>query len=600
MDEPPAARAKASDAASVKADVASVANDWLTQQQGGVRRWLLSAMGLGAAGTVLLCVQAGLLAWALNAMLLQNANVRDVLPAAAGFVLLALVRAACAVQARRFGFEAGRRVVADVRKRVLEAFRARGPAWLARQSSADLITRTVDGVDALAPYYARYLPQKAAAVLLPLIVLVAAFPADWVAGLVMLVTAPLVPLFMVLLGGVAERASQRRWVTLLRLGNQFFDSLQGLVTLRLFGAGARRRVLLAERSEAYRRETMSVLRVAFLSSLVLEFFAMVSIAVVAVLVGFRLMWGDVAFTHGMFVLLLAPEFFLPLRALGALRHARMDAVSAAGDLAALLTRVPPGHAPVSTPSPAVDAPMHPPCIELEDVRFEYAPGRAGLDGVTLHLAAGSTTVVVGASGSGKSSLLQLLMGFHAPSRGTVRVDGHALDAFDAQAWCARIAWLPQRPHLFVGTLRDNVRLARPDADDMALERAARAAGLDAVLRDLPQGWATPLGEHGYGLSGGQAQRVALARAWLRDAPLLLLDEPTQHLDEASAHAVQQAIAELRRGRTVVQVAHRLDAARTADQVVVMAAGRVIEAGTPAQLLADRGAFFRLLQNEEAA
>jgi ATP-binding cassette subfamily C protein CydD len=573
---------------------AVTAQRWLDAQRAPVRRWLGASIGAGAAGTVALCAQAALLAWALNGAIFRHLPWTALWPVMAGFVVLALLRLGLSVLARRCGFEAGSRVVTTVRAQLVEHYRRLGPAWLTRQSSGDLITRTVDGVDALAPYYARYLPQKAAAALLPLIVLVVAFPADWVAGLVMLITAPLVPLFMVMLGGVAERASQRRWVTLTRLGAQFFDALQGLVTLRLFGAGARRRAVLAESSEVYRRETMAVLRVAFLSSLVLEFFAMVSIALVAVLVGFRLMWGDVDFLRGMFVLLLAPEFFLPLRGLGALRHARMDALSVAEDVATTLEQAP---AAKDSGTMAVSGDI---AIDFDAVGFDYEPGRPGLSGVSLHMPAGQTTALVGPSGSGKSTLLLMLMGFLAPQRGAIRINDVDLSELDLQDWRRHIAWLPQRPHLFVGTLRDNVRLARPDASDGDLARAAKAAGLDAVLAGLPRGWDTPLGEQGYGLSGGQAQRVALARAFLRDAPLLLLDEPTQHLDNASAVAVEQALAELRRGRTVVQVAHRLQSARQADQVAVMREGSVVELGPPAQLSTGDGLFAQLVAAEVAS
>lgn len=552
---------------------------------------------------MLLCLQAALLAWALHAAIFERAAMLTLVPAIIGYFALAVARALLAVAGRHFGFRAGREVVSGVRTQLTAHLQALGPSWLAGRASGELVTRLVDGVEALEPYFARYLPQLAAAVVLPLVVLAAAFPADWVSALVLLVTAPLVPIFMVLLGEQAQRTSQRRWVTLTHLGERFFDALQGLVTLRLFGAGERERVLLVAGSEAYRRETMAVLRVAFLSSLVLEFFATLGIAVVAVLVGFRLLWGEVVFARGLFVLLLAPEFYLPLRALGALRHARMDALAVAGDVAELLALPTPQAAadfPVDIRAGARAAPPDAPLgVAFERVSFDHAPGRPGLDALTLALPAGSTTLLVGESGAGKSTLLQTLLGFAVPQLGCIRINGVDLATLDREAWRRQIAWLPQRPHLFVGSVRDNLLMACPHADAHALQQAAAAAGLDEVIAALPAGWDTPLGENGHGLSGGQAQRIGLARALLRDAPLWLLDEPTQHLDAASADAIERTLLRSSAGRTVVWVAHRLSAAPAADAIAVMHAGHIVEHGNHATLLAGNGEYARLLRAQVA-
>ena len=571
------------------------ASTWLKAHSQKVRRWLGLSIATGATSTVLLCLQAALLAWGLHAAIFQRVATSALVPAIIGYIVLALARALLGVAGRHFGFRAGREVVSGVRAQLTAHLQALGPLWLAGRARGELVTRLVDGIDTLEPYFARYLPQLAAAVVLPLVVLAAAFPADWVSALVLLATAPLVPLFMVLLGDRAERASQRRWVTLTRLGERFFDALQGLVTLRLFGAGERERALLAAGSEAYRRETMAVLRVAFLSSLVLEFFATLGIAVVAVLVGFRLMWGEVVFARGMFVLLLAPEFYIPLRALGVLRHARMDALAVAGEVAELLALPTPQRA-AGARAAVPDAPLG---VAFERVSFAHAPGRPGLDQLTLELPPGSTTLVVGESGAGKSTLLQALLGFAVPQQGRICVNGVDLATLDHEAWRRQLAWLPQRPHLFVGSVRDNLLMAFPHADAHALQQAAAAAGLDEVIAALPAGWDTPLGDNGHGLSGGQAQRIGLARALLRAAPLWLLDEPTQHLDAASADAIESTLLRCSAGRTVVWVAHRLSVAPAVDAIAVMHGGRIVEHGDHATLLAGDGVYARLLRAQAA-
>jgi ATP-binding cassette subfamily C protein CydD len=350
-------------------------------------------------------------------------------------------------------------------------------------------------------------------------------------------------------------------------------------------------------SESYRRGTMAVLRVAFLSSLVLEFFATVSIAVVAVLIGFRLLWGEQVFSRGMFVLLLAPEFYLPLRGLGALRHTRMDALAIAEEVHALLDKPVPERTSGRLTMETVRAPS----LSLRGVDFAYADGRGALHGLSLDLPAGRTTVLVGPSGAGKSTVVQLLLGLLTPQAGQVLVDGVALTQLDLAWWRRQLSWLPQRPHLFVGTLRDNVLLGAPQADDAALQRAAELAGLLPVLARLPQAWDTPLGEHGYGLSGGEAQRVALARALLRDTPVLILDEPAQQLDQDTAAVVQRALAAVAaQGRTVVQVAHRMAQARGAEHIVVIERGRVAQSGSDAQLRAAGGAYAALLAADGVA
>ncbi|MDE1893531.1 MAG: thiol reductant ABC exporter subunit CydD [Xanthomonadaceae bacterium] len=574
-------------------------SSWLREQARPVRRLLAAGVVAGGLQAVLVCIGAWLVAHVLARAVLAGAGLAGLWPCVAALVPLALARFALLLWQRRTTFDAGARVGDDVRGALERRMRQLGPRWAAQQSSGDIVTRCVDGVQALVPYYAGYLPQVALTAVVPLLILLAVWPADPWSALVLVLTAPLVPLFMVLVGGAAERASQRRWSRLRRMGARFMDALSGLTTLRLCRATAREEALLAASGEAYRRETMAVLRIAFLSALVLEFFATVSIAVLAVLIGFRLMWGTLGFEPGLFVLLLAPELFLPLRALGSQRHRRMEAAAAAEDLVALLA-VAEGTTPGEEPAAPEPFEARRIALAFERVRFGYEPGRIVLHDLDLEVAAGTLVTLVGGSGSGKSTLFNLLMGFASPQGGRIRVNGRDLAALEPGSWRRHLSWVSQRAHVFHGSLRDNLLIAAPNADDAGLQRALQAASLQAVVARLPQGLDTPLGEHGHGLSGGERQRLALARAWLRDAPLLLLDEPVQHLDAATAATIDAAIDALAQGRTVIRIAHRLDRLADDARVAVLAEGRIVEQGLVGELRASRGAFARLLAADRAA
>jgi ATP-binding cassette subfamily C protein CydD len=572
------------------------AANWLRREARRIRKPLQRSALATALQALALVAQAWLLADILDAALFRHAPLAQLWPQWWGLLLLAPLRLLLNLYARRTAFAAGLDLSAQLRARLLTRAQALGPLGLRAQASGDLITRLVDGVDAVLPYFARYLPQVSTAALVPLLLALFVFPADWISGLILLLTAPLIPFFIVLVGNAAERASRQRYAQLTRLGAAFMDALGGLSTLRQLGAAERVAQRLDTDGEDYRQLTMQVLRVAFLSALVLEFFATVSIAVVAVLIGFRLLWHELPFHDGLFVLLLAPEFYLPLRALGTLRHARMDALAAAQQMAVLDDAPPQASAPLAgghhTP------PDHAPGVRIDNVNYVHAGRAAALRECSFELQPRRVTALVGATGSGKSTLLNLLLGFAPPESGRVLIDGIDLANLDMTQWRARIAWVPQQTHIFEGSVRDNLLLAAPRADAAALQRAAADSGLDAVIARLPRGWDTPLGEHGLGLSGGEIQRLALARALLREhANVWLLDEPTAHLDADSAQAVERVIRTAAATRTVLLVAHRLASAQAADRVVVLRDGRVVEQGAPRELMRAQGAYAALLQAE---
>ena len=544
----------------------------LLRRARGVRVLLGADAALGVVAALLVLVQAALLAH-VAARAFGGASL-----ASLGLPLVLLAAAAAGRAAAAWGFEvAGRRaattVLSELRLDLVQRRLRDRPAALDGARSTEIATVAVTGVDALETTFARYLPQLVLAVVVPVAVLVFVASIDLVSAGVMLLTLPLVPVFMWLIGRYTERKAHARWRALGRLASHFADVVRGLPTLRAFNRAEAQTERIAQVSDEYRRTTMGTLRVAFLSGTVLELAATLGIALVAVIVGVRLVDGGLGFEAGLTVLVLAPELYLPLRNLAAQFHASADGLAVTERLLELLEEAPTtsvgaGHV---APSPR-DAP-----VRLEGVSFVY-PSRPELvlDAIDLELAAGETVALVGPSGSGKSTIASLLLRLVEPTGGRAAVGAVDLASCDAAAWRAQIAWVPQRPTLFRGTVAENIRLGRDGAADGDVRTAAALAGADAFVRELPEGYETIVGDGGRPLSAGQLQRIALARAFLRDAPLVILDEPTANLDPESAELVGAAVERLRQGRTLLLIAHRPELARRADRVVTLASGRIVE------------------------
>lgn len=570
---------------------------WLRAESVTVRNPLRSAVALGGLNGFLLITQCWLLAQTLNATAINHQSLATVWGYVAGIISLFILRAGVNYTGQRFAFEAGARLRTDLRARLFAKIDELGPAWSRNQRSGDLATRIVDGVEALDKYVSLYLPQMQLAVIVPVAILVFVFPADWISGLILAITAPLIPLFMILIGGQTEKLNRRQWRNLSRMGAHFFDLIEGLTTLKLFNAAGREAHLVGLIAEDYRQQTMAILRVAFLSSMVLEFLAAIGIAMVAVYVGFRLMYGEMHFLDGIFVLLLAPEFYLPLRSLGGQFHARMDALGAVEPIIELLQTDTPAR-PAATPSALVLS-NGLPDIVLAQVDFAYPASDPLFLGLDLTLPTGTITALVGPSGSGKSTLGQLLMGFLAPTSGHIRVGKHDLALIDPENWRHHIAWVPQNPTLFLGTLAENIaldpklKLEGPEGYEAALRTAAKNAHALDFIERLPLGFDTVVGDRGQGLSGGEIQRIALARAFYKNAPLVILDEPSASLDPESERLITAAITRLARNRTVLVIAHRLTTVETCDQIIHLDGGRIVERGTHPELLERNGAYAAL-------
>ncbi|MFD8967640.1 thiol reductant ABC exporter subunit CydD [Streptomyces sp. NPDC059568] len=528
------------------------------------RYFLIAVVALGVAGAGLVIAQAMLIAEVVVGAFQRGLDGSELRTPLLLLVVVAVGRALVSWLTELAAHRASAAVKSELRGRLLERATALGPGWLSGQRTGSLVALATRGVDALDDYFARYLPQLGLAVVVPVAVLARIVTEDWVSAAVIVLTLPLIPLFMVLIGWATQARMDRQWRLLSRLSGHFLDVVAGLPTLKVFGRAKAQAESICAITSEYRRATLRTLRIAFLSSFALELLSTLSVALVAVGIGMRLVHGDLDLYTGLVVLILAPEAYLPIRQVGAQYHAAAEGLSAAEEIFTVLETGP----PAGGTGEMADAGA--PRLELDGVTVRHQ-GRTepSLDAASLTVEPGETVALVGPSGVGKSTLLQVVLGFTAPDEGRVRVDGRDLFSLDPDRWRERIAWVPQQPYLFAGTIAENVRLARPEADDAAVRDALREAGAYEFVTALPQGVHTLLGEDGSGLSAGQRQRLALARAFLADRPLLLLDEPTAALDGETESGIVEAVRRLALGRTVLLVVHRPALLAVADRVIAL-------------------------------
>ena len=573
---------------------------WLVKRARTVRTWVILSVVLGLTSGILLIAQARLLADIVHGAFMDNLPPTVLYPYFVAFFGVVMVRAVLGWGREVVGFHAGARVREEVRVSLMAHIFTLGPGFTSRQRTGALSSTVMEHVEGLHDFYAFYLPQLALAVMIPVAILAFVFPLSWLAGVILLGTAPLIPLFMILVGMGAESISQRHFQALARVSAHFLDVLQGITTLKLHDRSRGEEKNIAVVSNDYRQRTMSVLRIAFLSSAVLEFFSSIAIALVAVYLAMSFLgyihFGDygkpLTLAGGLFILLLAPDFYLPLRELGTHYHARAEAIGAAEEILKILMIPSPD---VSEKTIALDTPgpIH---IHCRDLYLAYAEGkRPALRGVSFQLNQGDKVALVGASGAGKTTILNLLLGFLTPDQGSIMVNETPLAHLPPESWRRHLGWIGQNPILFHGTIRDNIRLGRPQASEDEIEQAARSARVLDFTLHLPDGLETLVGEQGLGLSRGQAQRVALARAFLKDAPILLLDEPTSGLDSKNERLIMSGLEELSSGRTVLMLTHRMATIEKTDRIMVLEEGRIVEQGSYEELIEAEGIFQRLAQ-----
>jgi ATP-binding cassette subfamily C protein CydCD len=564
-------------------------------------RWLIVlTVGLGLAGSLLTVLQARYMSRVISRVFLDGQRL-DAVARLLGLLLgIVLARAFLDWASEAAASAAALRIKTSLRQRLFSHLLALGPVYARGERTGELTAVAVDGIQALEAYFSQYLPQLALAALVPIVFLLLVFPIDLLSGVILLVTAPLIPLFMILIGNLAQELTRRQWQTLSRMSAYFLDVLQGLTTLKLLGRSKSQEKVISQVSERFGDTTMNVLRVTFLSALALEMVATLSTAVVAVEIGLRLLYGQLAFEQAFFILLLAPEFYLPLRMLGTRFHAGMSGVSAAKRIFEILETPTTLSRVEGTSSNGTlgqeDLRLTTAGIQIrfEDVYYTYPGGGPALRGVTFEIDAGQKVALVGPSGAGKSTLASLLLRFIEASQGCIRVNGLPLEQLDPDDWRSQVAWVPQHPYLFHASVADNICLEQPQASLEQVVQAARLAQADGFIRYLPQGYDTQIGERGVRLSGGQAQRIALARAFLKDAPILILDEASANLDPFQDAKLQEATGRLVGGRTVLIIAHRLSSVYRADRIIVLDQGRLVESGTHASLLQREGLYWRLV------
>ncbi|CDT43274.1 MULTISPECIES: heme ABC transporter permease/ATP-binding protein CydD [Vibrio] len=570
-------------------------NKWLKQQSKLAKRWLMIAISLGVLSSVFLIAQAALLASILHQLIIENVDKSELVGHFAGLALSVVGRAGCTWGREIAGYRCGEQIRVYIRQLILDKLRELGPAYIKGKPAGTWATLLLEQVEDMQDFFSRYLPQMSLSVMIPFIILVVVFPVNWAAGLIFLITAPLVPMFMALVGMKAADANRKNFKALQRLSGHFYDRLQSMTTIRLFDRTNAETEVLKGASEVFRTRTMDVLKIAFLSSAVLEFFTSISIAMTAVYFGFTYI-GELNFGHygagitlfaGLFILILAPEFYQPLRDLGTFYHAKQQAVGAAESIVEFLetdiTKVKSGDTQLD-PAQGIN-------IEAQDLKVLSPEGVQLVGPISFALNTRQSTALVGPSGAGKTSLINAILGF-MPYEGSLKINGIELRDLDLASWRKTISWVGQNPLLLHGTIRDNVTLGKHDITDQVVENALEQSFANEFVNE--HGLDYMISDRSGGLSVGQSQRLALARAMIQDGQFWLLDEPTASLDTRSEQLVMKGINSNIESRTALLVTHQLAPLKSVDNILVMRDGGLVEQGHYSQLSTAGGLFEEML------
>ncbi|GGH32296.1 thiol reductant ABC exporter subunit CydD [Paenibacillus segetis] len=567
----------------------------------GLMKWagIKSVLVVMAVSTLLqsimIIMQAKWLAEVLSA-LFGGAKLQEQLGGIGLFLLSFIVRQACSLLQQKVAYQFAEQTGRDLRKQVMEKLFQLGPRYAGKEGTGNLVTLVIEGVMKFRNYLELFLPRMLATGMTPILILAYVFMQDVESGIILTITMPILIIFMILVGMTARKQMDRQWESYRVLSNHFVDSLRGLETLKFLGRSKQHSDSIDRVSDSYRSATMRTLRVAFLSSFALDFFTMLSVASVAVSLGLRLVDGKMTLLTGLTVLILAPEYFLPVRMVGADYHATLDGKEAGEAMEAIIDaaeKEAAEKAAILGGSPMAWTPESTLTLSSVGVRHE-ADGKPSLEGVDLKIGAVGKIGIIGESGAGKSTLIDVLGGFLRPTSGSFELNGASVGDLTHSSWREQITYIPQNPYIFSGSLRDNISFYSPNASREAVEQAATAAGLGQLVRGLPSGYDEVIGGGGRDLSGGQEQRVALARALLSERPIILLDEPTAHLDIETEYELKDTMLPLFEDKLVFLATHRLHWMRDMDYIIVMEQGRVVEIGTHEQLIGQKGAYHHLI------
>jgi ATP-binding cassette subfamily C protein CydD len=575
----------------------------LIRESQKARASLILTVLLSFASVALLIVQAGGISRVISEVFLHDAGLEAVKPILIGLGVVVLLRGLAVWFGELTSTSLAVKVKQDLRKMTLQKIFRLGPTYLEGEAGGELTSTITQGIESIDAYFSQFIPQVILAALIPVMILIIVFPMDWISGLTLLLTAPLIPFFLYLIGRATERVTGRQFTALSRMSAFFLDTLQALTTLKQFGRSRQRMEEVASVNQEYRSATMSVLQVTFLSSLALEMLGTLSTALVAVQIGLRLLDGGIPYEQALFILIITPEFYLPLRNLGLRYHAAMNGMGGAARIFSILAI--PESEQTSSDSPVQHSDGHGEfpdaefTIEFRDVGYERVDRiEQVLEDISCRFPARQVTAIAGVSGAGKTTLTQLLMGFLTPKTGEILINGKSLSQFPIDIWRRQISWVPQRASLFEDTVLANLMAAKVDATEGEVKEAARKAGIHDLISNLPEGYQTRVGEGGARFSGGERTRLAFARAILRNSPVLILDEPTTNLDVELENTLQEVIHELGKGRTVILIAHNLNTIRLANQVIVLQDRTIKEVISPAEYLRQQNRYFQTVRSPQ--
>jgi len=554
-----------------------------------IKSYWIKVTAANFAAVTLTILQALFLSNIINEVFINKKAIVDVTSSIIILVLIIILRAIMGFVMELYNRVTSIKIKENLRNKLIQVFIKKGPIKLKNEKPGEIVTLVQDGVEGMEGYFSEFIPQIILSTVWVPIIFIVVISKDWISGLIMLFTVPLIPIFMMLIGMLADKLNKKQWKTLQAMGGHFLDVLRGLPTLKLFGRSKRQAEIVEQISEDYRKATVGVLKVAFLSALVLELIATLSTALISVSLGIRLLYSMINFRTAFFILLLTPDYYQSLRQLGAKFHSAMSSISIADDVYLRLSED--IREPLEGANKSVSKDV---AISINNLGFAYIKDQPVLRNFSMEIPFSKRISLVGASGSGKSTIISLLMGFVGGYSGNIKINDVELSEISKENWVNNFAYVPQNPKIFKTSVLENLAMARPNSSFEEIVAISKITGVDFFVRELPEGYNSIIGEGGISLSGGEAQLISITRACLKDVNFIILDEPTSALDPETERKVNDAIEILVSGKTAVTIAHRIPTIMNSDKIYVINKGSIVEEGTHEELLKFKGNYYNLL------